>query len=253
MRAAAPWLGSLFLHSLFLLGIIILTRTPPELPQTLTLDFQLIAPAIAEPAAVAPPAAPDKPVVSKPVERKPPPQEKSPQPVEPVAPPAPVATISELPPPVEELPAVEPVTEPAPIIKPQSVADEVFPPVENQLAETESKAIERPVNAITARVGDIESEAVAGERQARTISHIRKQVLGTLSYPAVARRKGWSGRLLVGFVLCADGTVEDLEVVESSGYRILDRAALQAVAANVPFKGGYPRTEVRLPINFELN
>lgn len=217
MRTATPWLSSLIIHVLFLAGLVVLSQ-PPTLPKSLPLDFRLVLQAVEEVAAVSdavPPVAVPQPVkkVPKPV------VEKKPLPVEPT--------------PVPKIVASEP--QPAPLSEEPELVE---PPLPTPI----------PVEVSTA-----EREAAEAVRYAQTVTDIRGQVLDRLTYPAIARRMGWYGKLVLGFVLCDDGSVENLTVLESSGHKVLDRAALQAVAANAPFSGGYPRTEVKLPINFQLN
>ena len=216
MRTATPWLSSLILHSLFLIGLVVLSRTPPKLPKQLPLDFSLVLRAVEEVTATSDPAPPvavpqpvqEKPVVKKPIAVKPKPVPK-------------ITAMVEPPPPTAE---AQPEVEEAPIVEPAPVVDTTA-----------------------------ELEAAKAVQYAQTVHHVRGQVLDKLSYPSIARRMGWSGKCVLGFVLCADGSVEELKVLESTGHKVLDRAALQAVAANAPFSGGYPRTEVKLPINFQLN
>jgi len=231
---------------MFLVGIVIVSHSPPELPKQLTLDFNLI-PQVAEevPQVVetAPPVVEPVPVQKTP----PPPPEVKPVPVEPSPPPPKIVEMVEPPPPVieEVVPEVipEPVpTQPVAVVKTE-VPEEtalVAPPV-----QTVAPAVEVDDTAVRAAAEAVQHEI--------TVNHVRGEVLGRLNYPAVARKMGWCGKLILGFVLCADGSVEDLEVLESSGHKVLDRAAMRAVTANVPFSGGYPRTEVRLPINFQLD
>jgi periplasmic protein TonB len=71
-------------------------------------------------------------------------------------------------------------------------------------------------------------------------------------YPPQARVRGWTGLVRVAFVLRTDGTIAGLEVRESSGFTPLDRCALDAVRAAVPFPRP-PRDEIVIvPIRFEL-
>ncbi len=42
----------------------------------------------------------------------------------------------------------------------------------------------------------------------------------------IARRRGWAGVVDIGLVLLADGRVESANVRRSSGYEVLDQAAL---------------------------
>jgi TonB family protein len=58
-------------------------------------------------------------------------------------------------------------------------------------------------------------------------------------YPVRARREGWQGTVVVQVVLSSNGTIRSLNVLKSSGYDILDRAAVEAIrgwqfSSNVP-------------------
>ncbi|MBW2649080.1 MAG: energy transducer TonB [Deltaproteobacteria bacterium] len=48
-------------------------------------------------------------------------------------------------------------------------------------------------------------------------------------YPAIARRRGYEGRVLLSAMISIDGNVAALKVKGSSGHPILDRAAMKAV------------------------
>ncbi len=75
-------------------------------------------------------------------------------------------------------------------------------------------------------------------------------------YPAVARRKGWSGKVLLLVQVDKAGAVKRLSVKRSSGYRVLDRAARRAVRRwrFVPATevGRRVVSEVVVPIDFRL-
>jgi protein TonB len=254
MRAAAPWLISLLLHSFFLLGMALLARVQPELPRQLTLDFQIIPQTIAtieEPLSSAEPASAEKTPV--PAEKIPAQIEKSSRVVEDLSPlPLIEAKISEPPPPVHEIKEAEPVEMIETVMPQESTMDGLLPASgPTEVVQPAVVAEMHMMSPTTNNSGRVREEEAA--RQAKTISHVRGQVLNQLGYPAIARRRGWCGKLVLGFVLCADGSVENLVVLKSSGHGILDRAAMQAVVKTAPFSGGYPKTEVRLPINFQLN
>ena len=253
MRAAAPWLISLLLHSFFLIGMALLARVQPELPRQLTLDFQIIPQTIAtieETLSSAEPASAEK--APDPAEKVPPQIKKPPPVVEDLSPPPLIeAKISEPPPPVPEIQEVKPV-EMIEAVIPQQSTMEALPTASSTAVVQPAVAAEKHMmSPATNNSGRVREEEAA--RQAKTISHVRGQVLNQLGYPAIARRRGWCGKLVLGFVLCADGSVENLVVLKSSGHGILDHAAMQAVVKTAPFSGGYPKTEVRLPINFQLN
>ena len=50
-------------------------------------------------------------------------------------------------------------------------------------------------------------------------------------YPAIARRRGYEGRVLLSAMISIEGNVAGLKVKESSGHPVLDRAAMKAVEA----------------------
>ncbi len=60
-------------------------------------------------------------------------------------------------------------------------------------------------------------------------SGVRAEILKNRSFPRQAKRKRLEGTAVVGFRILQDGTVDQLGIVKSSGYDILDGAALKAV------------------------
>lgn len=75
-------------------------------------------------------------------------------------------------------------------------------------------------------------------------------------YPAVSKRLGEQGKVIVRVLIGTDGTAQDAQVRESSGYERLDRAALETVRKwrYVPGKrAGVPEAMwFNVPINFVL-
>ena len=72
-----------------------------------------------------------------------------------------------------------------------------------------------------------------------TDRHLRNSVMELISreltYPAIARRKGWQGTVKLQLHIEADGAITRLQVDETSGYSILDRAAMECLQlASVP-------------------
>jgi len=65
----------------------------------------------------------------------------------------------------------------------------------------------------------------------------RKKVerIGNLNYPEAAKRKKLYGDLLLHVALRADGTVQKIRVVHSSGHKTLDDAAIRIVRLAAPF------------------
>jgi protein TonB len=76
------------------------------------------------------------------------------------------------------------------------------------------------------------------------------------AYPALSRRMGEQGRVLLRVYVHADGSVGQVEIAESSGFERLDRAAREAVARwrFVPARQGERPVAawVLVPISFSL-
>ncbi len=75
-------------------------------------------------------------------------------------------------------------------------------------------------------------------------------------YPQTAVERRWEGTVLLRLAVTAEGRVGGVEVIESSGHRVLDGEAARAVRAwrFVPaLRDGRPAASfVRLPVRFEL-
>ena len=83
--------------------------------------------------------------------------------------------------------------------------------------------------------------------------YIKEIIEKNISYPPMARRMGWQGKVLVSFVVCRDGKVEDLRVVESSGHVQLDRNALETVRQVAPFPSPPIRVKLVLPVTYKIS
>ncbi len=59
--------------------------------------------------------------------------------------------------------------------------------------------------------------------------------IGNLNYPDEAKRRGLSGHLTLSVELKADGKVNKIEILESSGKRVLDDGAIRIVELAAPF------------------
>lgn len=59
--------------------------------------------------------------------------------------------------------------------------------------------------------------------------------IGNLNYPEEAKRRGLSGNVLLDVALNQDGSVGEVSVVRSSGYKLIDDAAVRIVHLAAPF------------------
>lgn len=65
----------------------------------------------------------------------------------------------------------------------------------------------------------------------------RKKVerIGNLNYPEEARRQGLYGNLRMRVLINRDGSLQEVRVLQSSGHKVLDQAALNIVRLSAPF------------------
>ena len=86
---------------------------------------------------------------------------------------------------------------------------------------------------------------------------IRSELSRYLRYPAVARRNGWEGSVIISMVVTQKGRINGIHLVQSSGYDVLDRATLTAirqVRTIQKTEDMLPRdtTSITLPVQFRL-
>jgi len=82
---------------------------------------------------------------------------------------------------------------------------------------------------------------------------IRDKIIKNISYPNMARKMGWCGKVKIAFIVCENGGVIDVRVLESSGFHLLDRNAVDTVKNVAPFPHPPVRAEIRMAINYRLN
>jgi len=83
-------------------------------------------------------------------------------------------------------------------------------------------------------------------------AYIRNLIMKQLVYPHQARRKNWSGKVTLSFIVNENGNVSAIHVVESSGYSLLDRSAMETVRSVAPFPKPPVSAEIVMPIHFKL-
>ena len=131
--------------------------------------------------------------------------------------------------PIPATPPPVPLRKPDPPQKPVEAADAVPAPAEPAPAPAASAP--SPQLAALPDGDSIDSVAAPG---AGVATPPRYQAGGEGNpwprYPAAARRRGVEGQVLVQVAVSAEGKVEGVELLRSSGNSLLDRAALEALA-----------------------
>ena len=258
-RALAGWLAPALLsvaaHAAAVLGVVALNglAQPPAPVALAPVELVFEAAPAATPAAPPPEPAAAAPPPSAPARAEAPLREENP-----VSSAPPAAARAERPPPA---PRVKPVPPPEPAPPPRTKPE---PPAEaapalRALAEGAAPKARPPEAGERAAPQSASlpagAEAAPPKPSAPGYGHA---ALGNPPprYPAPARRRGLEGSVLLRVHVEADGTADRVEVLESSGHALLDRAARRAVSrwrftpaklAGMPVSG-----TVDVPVSFRL-
>jgi protein TonB len=116
-----------------------------------------------------------------------------------------------------------------------------------------NKSVESPSRPTSSPTDERGRVALEESFLRERLSVITDIVQRHINYPPIARRMGWEGRVLIGFVLEPNGDIRDLKVLKSSGYEVLDKEALDAIRRSYKdFPKPPVSVVVKLPINFKL-
>jgi periplasmic protein TonB len=130
----------------------------------------------------------------------------------------------------EKVTPPQPKTPPAPVFDNATLSSEIAN-LEAELAQDIERYAKRP------RVHRLNGVSSMRDISAWYRDEWRKKVekVGNLNYPEEAKRQKIHGSLRVLVTINRDGTVAELQVLESSGFPILDNAALRIVRLSAPF------------------
>jgi len=83
-------------------------------------------------------------------------------------------------------------------------------------------------------------------------AYIKDIIQRNINYPSRARRMGWSGRVVVSFVINENGRASNEKIVESSGFEVLDSNVIATIKAVSPFPRPPVKAELHVPIIYRL-
>lgn len=86
---------------------------------------------------------------------------------------------------------------------------------------------------------------------------IKRQIEGVWNYPEISRLRGEQGELFLVFTIRKDGQLEDIKLINSSGYSRLDEEAIRAIKVASPFSPfpeswGLERLNIRAVFRYEI-
>lgn len=86
---------------------------------------------------------------------------------------------------------------------------------------------------------------------------VTQELKNYLTYPYIARKRGWSGKVMLGFQVDTDGKLLNIHLRQSSGYSVLDNSALSAIHKVKKLTGfskalGEVSPTINIPVIFQL-
>lgn len=184
-----------------------------------------------------------------------------PEPVKDIAPPKPIKAKAVEPTPAELKPVVE--------TKPKTVATTAEKPTASHKPKSEAvaKQTETPEPVKALAVDDSRKEIAHNQNQVSAKQGVSQESVQLSQptfaappaqphYPKKARKRGLQGTATIEVMFNQLGEQLSLTLIDSSGYRLLDKAALNAVE-KWQFSAPSPQTAyaytVRVPVKFQLN
>lgn len=96
-----------------------------------------------------------------------------------------------------------------------------------------------------------------GEWRHQLLGELRTRLSWHLTYPPLARSRGWEGTVLLSLRVESDGALDKIRLERSSGYAVLDNAALNSLKRLdhlVEARGGRRsrHIDMQLPVIYQL-
>ncbi|HEP3215895.1 energy transducer TonB [Campylobacter felis] len=116
-------------------------------------------------------------------------------------------------------------------------------PLNERIENSNLKSNESTKNSI---LNSKQSEEVA-------LNKIQEAIQKAQIYPLIAQKKRMSGVVKVEFMWMSDKTLADLKIIQSSGYTLLDKSALESIRkASLNFPSYERNLKITLPISYEI-
>ena len=96
------------------------------------------------------------------------------------------------------------------------------------------------------------AERLSSEFVRNNFAHIRELIVANLTFPAIARKMGWTGKIVVMFTLTMEGEAEDIVIVSGSEHEVLNKNVIAAIRRTAPFPKPPTQAELVLPISYTL-
>ena len=146
--------------------------------------------------------------------------------------------------------------------KKPAVPDQTPPPSPESVPDESSQGNDTPVPSPQEETTAFDAAAIGPASNQPALPSVLEEAQPEysknppISYPKRARRKGYEGTVVLEVLVNRNGKVNDLRILASSGYAILDRSAMESVKmwSFKPAKKGNDTVDmwVQVPVRFKL-
>jgi periplasmic protein TonB len=265
------WFTSLFVHVTLVFGAFVFTQRIQLASQPIPFKWNVAM--VTTPSGMAHPGASSVPATATPAYTAPPPR-----PVARASSASPGRLISKMPDPLEPIDtsSISPVPlmtegtsvrKPSPPVKPRRQERAIGPIAEERHDEFEPTVAQTPAQSGTTEPDRSTPAQIAAMAPAQSYGRARPDY-GWLSetilrrmeelkrYPAEARLDRAEGKVVLKAMIRNNGSIEDVEVYQSSGHQSLDHAAVELLKQASPFPLPRPlepsHMTVKIPVNYRL-
>lgn len=132
---------------------------------------------------------------------------------------------------------------------PKKVNDNATPPeIQTQLTKTNPATKKPAQKEIKSKISLSPIKNQQAESKARVISVIYQELNQHFTYPKLAQKRNWQGKVLLSLQVSTNGKINNVQIHKSSGYSVLDQAAIDSL-----IKVGYlPQISSWLPYDINL-
>ncbi|EJF0802947.1 energy transducer TonB [Campylobacter upsaliensis] len=122
-------------------------------------------------------------------------------------------------------------------------------------AKTSAKPLNERIENSNLKSNESTKSSILSSKQSEesALNKIQEAIQKAQIYPPIAQKKRMSGVVKVEFMWMSDKTLADLKIVQSSGYTLLDKSALESIRkASLNFPSYERNLKITLPISYEI-
>ncbi|EAJ7103076.1 energy transducer TonB [Campylobacter upsaliensis] len=122
-------------------------------------------------------------------------------------------------------------------------------------SKTSAKPLNERIENSNLKSNESTKSSILSSKQSEesTLNKIQEAIQKAQIYPLIAQKKRMSGVVKVEFMWMSDKTLADLKIIQSSGYTLLDKSALESIRkASLNFPSYERNLKITLPISYEI-